>query len=299
MFSVIINFYNETDYIELCIESVLSQTRLDLISEILIVNDAGLDISSIVEAYDSALLKYVYIPTNQGLAAARNTAVELSKSEYIAFLDADDIWHKGKLEAQFEAITKDKSDFCYSGVVNLYKARRKIIPGKFFADKGYEFIRCCYPIYPSTTVIGRRVFLASGGFPTELRNAQDTYLFARLLNDCKASVLREALVTRSIGEHNISSDWRKKRKYLSNALDLLVLHDFRFSSPVRIANGKYDLIISRAAMKEGFIAESLKYMMSGFQRSGVNRELVATAVYITFSFVGLKSIFRNRKISGI
>lgn len=98
--SVIIPAYNAMSYLPETIESVLQQTFTDL--EILIVNDGSSD--NIVEWASSLTDPRIKLisQTNQGVSAARNTALSKAKGEYIAFLDADDLWQQTKLEKQVQ-----------------------------------------------------------------------------------------------------------------------------------------------------------------------------------------------------
>lgn len=97
--SVIIPTYNCAKYLPEAVESVLNQTFQDF--EIIIVNDGSTDnTKQIIEPYlkkHSDKIKYLY-QENMGLAIARNVAIKKSIGEYIAFLDADDVWLRHRLK---------------------------------------------------------------------------------------------------------------------------------------------------------------------------------------------------------
>ncbi|MES2263035.1 MAG: glycosyltransferase [Pseudomonadota bacterium] len=99
--SVIIPCYNAERYIVATIESVLAQDVRDL--EIIVVDDGSKDRS--VELV-RATFPDVRLETqaNQGVAAARNRGIALARGEWIAFVDADDIWLPGKLSAQLQQL---------------------------------------------------------------------------------------------------------------------------------------------------------------------------------------------------
>lgn len=96
--SVIIPAYNAMRYLPETVDSVFNQTFDDF--ELIIVNDGS---SDSIEAWcaerSHPKLKLVS-QTNQGLAIARNTGIAHSQGAYLAFLDADDLWHPTKLEKQ-------------------------------------------------------------------------------------------------------------------------------------------------------------------------------------------------------
>ena len=95
-FSVIIPLYNKANFVKKTIESVLSQTFKDF--EIVVVNDGSTDDSlAIVSEITDPRIR-VFTKENGGVSAARNFGIEKSRYEYIAFLDADDIWLPDYLE---------------------------------------------------------------------------------------------------------------------------------------------------------------------------------------------------------
>ncbi len=97
--SVIIPTYNYAKFIPEAIRSVLDQTFCDF--ELIIVDDGSTDETrEVIKPYlDDARVKYVY-QENKGLSSARNLGITTSRGEYIAFLDADDLWMPEKLQKQ-------------------------------------------------------------------------------------------------------------------------------------------------------------------------------------------------------
>src|SRR4028118_698519 len=100
--SVIIPAYNAENFIAKTLETVLSQTYQNI--EVLVVDDGSPDttaeiVKSFVENYSRVSLLQ---QSNAGVAAARNLAIEKSKGEYIAPIDADDIWYPQNIEKQVQ-----------------------------------------------------------------------------------------------------------------------------------------------------------------------------------------------------
>ncbi len=91
MISVIIPVYNGAKFIKDAIESVLAQTYRDY--EIIVVNDGSTDnTEEVLRPYiEKGVVRYFY-QENQGVSAARNKGIKEARGEYIAFLDADDVW---------------------------------------------------------------------------------------------------------------------------------------------------------------------------------------------------------------
>lgn len=94
--SVVVPMYNVEKYIEGCLESVLNQTFPHF--EIICVDDGCTDKTlELVNQYSDPRI-IVVRQENKGLAAARNTGINMSRGIYVALLDSDDYWHEKKLE---------------------------------------------------------------------------------------------------------------------------------------------------------------------------------------------------------
>ncbi len=106
--SVIIPAYNAEDFIRATLESVLSQTYKNI--EVIVVDDGSRDRTvEIVECFAARDNRVILIQqVNSGVAAARNCAIQKSKGEYIAPIDADDIWFPKKLEKQVQCMLQAK-----------------------------------------------------------------------------------------------------------------------------------------------------------------------------------------------
>ena len=89
--SVIVPVYNCTQYIDRCIESIVSQSFKEI--ELILVDDGSTDDSGVRcdEWADKDSRITVIHRENGGLSAARNTGIEHATSEYITFVDADDM----------------------------------------------------------------------------------------------------------------------------------------------------------------------------------------------------------------
>jgi len=102
--SVIINFLNAGEFIQEAIESVFAQSYDNW--ELLLLDDGSTDTSTKValgyaKRYPEKV-RYLEHPEhrNRGAAVSRNLGISHAKGEYVAFLDADDVWLASKLEEQ-------------------------------------------------------------------------------------------------------------------------------------------------------------------------------------------------------
>jgi glycosyltransferase involved in cell wall biosynthesis len=113
--SIITPSHNADTFISHCIESVLAQSFKDW--EMIIVDDLSTDNSvSIINSYvqKDKRIKLIQLEKNSGPAIARNRAIEEAKGNYIAFLDADDLWIPEKLEKQLIFMREHNLAFTYS-----------------------------------------------------------------------------------------------------------------------------------------------------------------------------------------
>ncbi|MCM1364606.1 MAG: glycosyltransferase [Faecalibacterium sp.] len=108
--SIIIPAYNSQQFIAETLDSLLRQTLKDI--EVIIVNDGSTDdTQKIIDEYAS---KYdIFVPfaqKNAGVSAARNFGLEQATGEYVVFLDADDYYSDGSLEAFYNTAKKTDAD---------------------------------------------------------------------------------------------------------------------------------------------------------------------------------------------
>lgn len=105
MFSVIIPVYNGAKFVEKAIKSVFSQTHKNW--ELIVVDDGSTDnTKDVLIKYETWENVRIIHQENGGVSVARNNGVFESKGEYIAFLDADDVWHENHLRVMADLIEK-------------------------------------------------------------------------------------------------------------------------------------------------------------------------------------------------
>lgn len=103
--TVVIPTFNRKNDLQKAIQSVLLQSFG--VFEILVVNDAGEEIESVVSDFNDARIKIINHQNNKGLAAARNTGIRNSRGEFICFLDDDDELLPNYLEESLKACKKN------------------------------------------------------------------------------------------------------------------------------------------------------------------------------------------------
>lgn len=116
LISIIVPIYNAELYLEETINSVLNQTYKNF--ELLLINHNSTDNSSLIVnnfTKKDTRVRVVNLDINKGGPAyPRNVGIELSKGEYIAFLDSDDVWWEKKLEKQLKVLQSSDCDIVHT-----------------------------------------------------------------------------------------------------------------------------------------------------------------------------------------
>ena len=127
LISVIVPVYNVEDYLEECINSILSQTYTNL--EILIVNDGSTDNSlEILQKFsqkDSRIS--IFTKENGGLSSARNYAIDRANGKYFTFIDSDDYIEENYIEYLMESLIDNEADISIVNSYHMINGKRKDI----------------------------------------------------------------------------------------------------------------------------------------------------------------------------
>ncbi len=203
--SVIIPVYNGERYVGAAIESVRAQTYRQV--EIIVVDDASTDGSYAVAQRYAPHIRLLRERVNRGQGAATNVALEIVAGEYIAFLDADDLWVPDKLKVQVEVLrARPDVDFCATGIYlgdSQGRSRvRRHVPLRMTLE---DMLYSC-PCGPSTVMLRRSALHRSGGFDGTIRLYEDRDLWLRLLSTgaCYMGVDQPLCIHRRHGRNKTS-----------------------------------------------------------------------------------------------
>lgn len=186
MISVVIPLYNKKKYIVNTLQCVINQNYSDY--EIIIVNDGSTDGSGeVVEQYikdnpQSLSTIHIIHKPNGGVSSARNRGIQEAKGEYIAFLDADDLWEPQYLQAAADLIRH------YPTAVLYVIGSGAIYRGKKYGSESnqleglYEQIWLNSPSFaPSACLVKRETLLQIGGFDERMAFGEDLDVWWRLM----------------------------------------------------------------------------------------------------------------------
>lgn len=188
LISIITPAYNAERYIVQAIESVLAQTYPHW--EMIIVDDGSTDNTAQAVkqfAAKDTRIKYIY-QANGKQGKARNNALNHASGKYIAFLDADDIWIKNKLELQIEFFKIRSVDLIFSNayVFNETLSEREnlqIKPALYKGTEGLQQFLLSNKIPILTVLTTKDIIENCGGFSeiTNIQNAEDYHLWLKML----------------------------------------------------------------------------------------------------------------------
>jgi glycosyltransferase involved in cell wall biosynthesis len=180
--------YNKANFVRKTIESVLSQTFKDF--EIIIVNDGSTDNSLEVVREISDPRIHIFTKENEGVSSARNFGIEKAQYEYIAFLDADDIWLPDYLETIKEMIQQYPQVGIFgTGYTSIYPNKKydrilsRFPRGEIILIENYcksllkKEIR---QLWTGTVCIKKELFSKTGGFRIGVKRGEDLDMWLRL-----------------------------------------------------------------------------------------------------------------------
>ena len=202
LISVIVPTYKrKPDMLKRSIDSVLSQTYKNI--ELIIVDDSPNDyefredVKNFLINYDERI-RYIRHDRNMGANIARNTGVDNSMGEYIAFLDDDDEWFPTKIEKQYKIMLNQPFvALVYCKAITINENDGKTSPIINFMHRGNQHKRLLRQNFigsNSFVLVKRKVFYEVGKYDETLLSNQDYDLFIRITKNYEIDFVEEVLV---------------------------------------------------------------------------------------------------------
>jgi glycosyltransferase involved in cell wall biosynthesis len=198
--SVIIPVHNGERYLADAIESVLAQTYRPI--QLVVVDDGSEDgTAEIAKSFRE--VTYIY-QTNQGHAAAMNAGIRAAQGEFVAFLDADDLWTPNKLSVQIDHLQKHPDVGCVIAKMQNFVEPGTEPPSRITRDLSLS----AYAALQVGALVARRtVFEQLGGFDTTYDHAKDVDWFVRATEaGIIMAILPEILLHRRLHGSNRTYD---------------------------------------------------------------------------------------------
>lgn len=194
--SIIIPTYKRSERLESAIDSVLNQTYRNI--EVLIVDDND-PLSDYRKLTEERMQKYknienvIYIKheKNKNGAAARNTGIQISKGQYIGFLDDDDTFFSEKIEKQVDFLKKNNEyNAVYCG--RFQNGEKKF--AELSGDLSKEILLLSFTPMTSTLLFREQALKTIGGFDENFRRHQDFELLLKYFKQFKIGAIKDVLL---------------------------------------------------------------------------------------------------------
>lgn len=229
MISVVIPAYNSEMTIKDCIDSVLSQSRVDLVEEIIVVNDGSSDNTAtmIQKVYSNEKLVKIISKENGGVSSARNAGIKAARGDWIALLDSDDVWLPEKLEKQWAEIERNHEIVFIGCNRNQENLRYGTKAGEnLYTLNIHQLLIKMWP-HTSTALIRKDVFQTIGYFNEQMRYAEDGEMWNRIALRYPLYYISESLEIaggnkNTFGESGLSANL--KGMYEGNVRNISQLH---------------------------------------------------------------------------
>ncbi|HKQ99583.1 MAG TPA: glycosyltransferase family A protein, partial [Pyrinomonadaceae bacterium] len=234
--SVVMPAYNVAPYIRETLDSVFAQTFKEF--EVIIVNDGSPDTAELERELQPYLNRVRYIKQeNRGAGAARNEGVRAARGEFVAFLDADDLWLPDYLSEQLKFLSERECDLVCADALHFGDSP---LAGRTYMEAFMEkappagevtflgLVSAEQSLITSGVLARREPVLEVGLFDESLRNSQDFDLWLRLArHGARLAYQRRVLVHYRFHENSLSGDevnrnTRQLRVYdkIENSFDL-------------------------------------------------------------------------------
>jgi glycosyltransferase involved in cell wall biosynthesis len=193
--SVVIPTRNRLGMLRVALSSVLCQVGVDL--EVVVVDDASSDgTPERLAALGDPRLKVIANEVNVGVSRARNIGIDAARGTWIAFLDDDDFWGPGKLEAHLARAESEGAEWVYGAMVFIDPHGEPTRIGRVPtpADLARQLLVDNVIGGPSSVAVKARLLERTGGFDERLSILADWDLWLRLNEVARPAACHEPLV---------------------------------------------------------------------------------------------------------
>jgi glycosyltransferase involved in cell wall biosynthesis len=219
--SILMPVYNVQDYVREAVESILNQTYTDF--ELLILDDCSTDkTANIISQFQDKRIRYHRNETNLGLSENLNGGIRMSKGEFLARMDGDDISMPTRLEKQVEILDKyPEIGICGTSFQFFGTRHDTIIQPKQHDDIKIKMLFGCVV---TLVVMRKEIFIDNDlWYRTDAFPAEDYKMWADCLHVTKICNLSEVLFLYRMHEAQISTSKAIAQKQKSDRVRLEML----------------------------------------------------------------------------
>jgi glycosyltransferase involved in cell wall biosynthesis len=211
--TVLMPVYNAEKYLREAIDSILAQTFRDF--EFLIIDDGSVDSSvDIILSYTDKRIRFVQNSRNEGISATLNKGIELSTTELIARMDADDLCYPGRLETQYKFMQQQPECALLSSAVKVVSSDRRFIRIDNYKSQDfyYNLNFICWIYHPS--VVYKKSAVRNSGLYSE-HYSEDFDLWWKMSRNYRIGHIPEVLMEYRLSEKSLSSVVKREEYDLS------------------------------------------------------------------------------------
>ena len=209
-------YYKKEPYVSESIKSILNQSYKNF--ELILVND-DIENKNFINKISNLdhRIRLIHNDKNLGAGLSRNKAIVLSKGEYIAFCDSDDLWKKNKLELQLNFMKKFNLNFSFTSydIIDENNKLIKIRKAPSFVD--FKKLRNSCDIGLSTIIAKKNIFRDNKYQFSNLKTKEDYVLWLKFAQDG---------IEMKGFDQNLSS-WRKTKNSLSSSIFQKLIDGYR------------------------------------------------------------------------
>jgi glycosyltransferase involved in cell wall biosynthesis len=261
--SVIIPAFNHAEFIASAVESCLAQTLSPW--EVIVIDDGSEDGTRDVLNQFGSRIRYIR-QERAGVSAARNRGIEESTGEFIAFLDADDIWVPERLERQVEEFKKDGLiGLVHSGLSSFNSETSEQLSEITEGLSGWiadELLLWKDPSIaaPGSIMTKRSVIMETGGFDPEIKVGEDWDFCYRIARKYKVAFVPLPLlkyrIHNSSAHRNIDEMAKGMGRFYKKAFDSQDPQVLKLKS---CALSNYHFVLAGSYFNGGFYIETLRH----------------------------------------
>lgn len=228
LISVIMPIYNADSYLENSIKSILAQSYSKF--ELILINDGSYDKSEeIINSFKDKRIKYLKNEKNKGIVYSLNKGIEISKGEYIARMDSDDIALYNRFEEQINFLKKNLDiDICGT---NFYRFGSNLKLKKIkLEEKNKEIMSNLLfnsPLCHPSIMMRKKIFENGKKYDENFPGMEDYKLWIDLACNHKFYNLQVPLLKYRIVNTSITRIEEKKRKQRLNLLRKLAIEVYK------------------------------------------------------------------------
>ncbi|KIF50395.1 glycosyltransferase family 2 protein [Vibrio owensii] len=267
--SVVIPTHDRVETLKLAIDSVLNQTYRA--NEVIVVDDTGSqNTKELVESYNDLRIQFITNP-NSGASSSRNLGASIANSEFVAFLDDDDVWLSNKLEKQLSLAKKENLDAVFSQLIVNYESIGVEYPTKS-RNLSEPLKSICMENYIGATiscVVKKSIFLKVNGFDTSFQAREEYDLWIRIISSrFKIGIVEEplAISNRSFVRNRISSNLSRYEQgiELLNRKHQKLISDCLNEQEQKLRRSKQFDFLAAQAISIGRRVEAVRYYYDSF-----------------------------------